>query len=496
MLNNYSFKHPTKKVLSKAQKKILGACLIGGIIFIAALFGILTRPIGFLASFWPANALLLGFLLRYPSQNNLLTWSLASFGFIAADLLTGNTLMLTLALTGANLSFALSGLYLFRHLPIHSQRLDKPIAVIYLTIICFFASLFAAIIAVIFARPLAPSIFGNDLIEGVGSWLTADFVNSLLILPVILAAPSIRFLMQERKINYRLNIAEYSNKKSAMHLAPFIALVISNIAAIIIGGPGAIAFHVPALMWCALHYQVFTTTLLTLIISVWLIIATDLHIIQLIPNVLATNNLMDLSISIRLGISLISLIPLTIVILSKSNNQLMHQLIQAAKYDFLTAALSRSAFYQSAQEVIASSFERHISLTVVMMDIDHFKQVNDRYGHAAGDQVLKQFSRLVQDNLRKEDLFARLGGEEFALVMQGNSVEDSMEIAERIRQQLQNHLIAINASMQIQVTVSIGVAHFATLPHHLIDVLLAEADQALYMAKRAGRNQTSYRPST
>lgn len=493
MLNNTLPPAHAKELLSHNHKQLLMAMLLGLAIFIAALMGILTRPIGFLASFWPANALLLGLLIRYPKLNHLFSWTLAALGYIAADYMTGSALMLTLALTAANLSFALIGLYLFKFLSVNDRQLEQPISVLYLAITCMLAAIGAASVAVIFALPFAPSLFGHNVFNGFCQWLTADFVNAILILPVILTLPSLRQIYKQRKINQLINFAEHSNKKAA-YFAPFLSLLLLSIAAVAIGGPGALVFHVPALMWCALNYRIFTTALLTLIVSVWLIIATNLNMIQLFPQLHEIGYLVDWSISIRLGISLMSLVSLTIVILNTSNNQLMQQLIQAAKFDFLTSALSRSAFYQAAEQLIKSSQAQQTSLSVLMLDIDYFKQVNDRYGHAAGDRVLQQFSKTVQESLRKDDLFARMGGEEFAIVMQGVAFDNAFAVAERIRLQFQNQLIMLDQNTQLNVTVSIGMAHFPTLNHHLIDVLLAQADKALYRAKRAGRNQISYSP--
>lgn len=469
------------------------ACLLGVVIFIAALMGILTRPIGFLASFWPANALLLGLLIRYPKLNHLLSWALAAIGYIAADYMTGGALMLTLALTAANLSFALIGLYLFKFLSVNDRQLQQPVSVLYLAITCLLASVGAASVAVIFALPFDPSIFGRNILNGFFQWFTADFVNALLILPVILTLPSLRQAYKQHKSKALLHFFGHQQHQ-IIYFAPFFSLIISSLAAVVIGGPGALVFHVPALMWCALNYRVFTTALLTLVVSVWLIIATSLNVIQLFPQLDDMGYLVDWSISIRLGISLISLVSLAIVILNSSNHQLMQQLIQAARYDFLTSALSRSAFYQSAEQLIKTSQTQHTSLSVLMLDIDYFKQVNDRYGHAAGDRVLQQFAKTVQQNLRKDDLFARMGGEEFAVVMQDVGFDNAFAIAERIRLQFQNQLIMLDQNTPLNVTVSIGMAHFPTLSQHLIDVLLAQADKALYTAKRAGRNQISYSP--
>jgi diguanylate cyclase (GGDEF)-like protein len=466
--------------------------ILGLIIFIAALLGIFTRPIGLLAAFWPANAILAALIIRYPQLGSFWGWSFAFLGYFTADVLTGNNVLITLALTIANFSFAITCIMLFRALPSTYLKLESPRAILCLLMVNCLAALISAIIAIAFAFPLAPSIFANSLWQGLWGWFTADLVNSMMILPVILTAPSFWHVLQEQRKKV-VSIQNHQQQQAYFkQCLPLLVLLNSMAAAILIGGPGAFVFHVPALLWCALSYQLFTTVLLTMITSVWLIIAISFGVISLSPQPLATAYILDWSISIRIGVALMTLVPLMVATSNNARNTLLMQLEKAANYDYLTTALSRSAFYHEAQRVLEHSEYNKTSLTVFMLDLDHFKSVNDRYGHAAGDKVLKQFSHIAHSNLRQEDIFARMGGEEFVLIMQDTPLESAVAIAERIRQQLEQHSIMLDQHHHIHVTVSIGMAHFNVLHHHLIDVLLADADQALYAAKKAGRNQIKH----
>jgi diguanylate cyclase (GGDEF)-like protein len=164
------------------------------------------------------------------------------------------------------------------------------------------------------------------------------------------------------------------------------------------------------------------------------------------------------------------------------------KLYRAALRDPLTRLYNRR-YLLSQLESEFSYVERHRTpLSVVMLDIDHFKQVNDTYGHLVGDEVLAGFAALLQVTIRGEDLAARYGGEEFILVCRGVVAEVALKIAERILRQVGEAALSAEEP-DLRVTVSAGVA---AVPHPKITTpqeLIAAADRALYDAKRAGRNR-------
>jgi diguanylate cyclase (GGDEF)-like protein len=158
----------------------------------------------------------------------------------------------------------------------------------------------------------------------------------------------------------------------------------------------------------------------------------------------------------------------------------------AATTDALTGLRNR----RFAEERLAAEFERAKRygqlLSVLIMDIDHFKQVNDTYGHDTGDRVIKQFGALLQRHARSTDVVARWGGEEFLLIAPHTDIAGAMQNAERICAAAR--CLAVPADQQeIRFTVSIGVAQFGQEAHSLD--LVKTADQALYLAKRTGRDR-------
>ncbi len=158
----------------------------------------------------------------------------------------------------------------------------------------------------------------------------------------------------------------------------------------------------------------------------------------------------------------------------------------AANTDPLTGLLSRRAFMESARELCALQAKRGEPVTLLMFDLDHFKAINDRFGHAMGDEALRVFARVVHMSTRGSDLFGRIGGEEFAAIVP-EPMETAARIAERIRCGFETAGDVISEQM-IGGTVSVGAAT-SYEPAGQLDALLARADAALYRAKREGRNR-------
>src|SRR5207248_7992186 len=128
-------------------------------------------------------------------------------------------------------------------------------------------------------------------------------------------------------------------------------------------------------------------------------------------------------------------------------------------------------------------------LAIVITDLDDFKEINARFGHPAGDIVLREFARTLQDGIRDIDLASRWGGEEFVLLLPGTDVSGAVNVAERIRQALEARLVLSGAGEPIAVTASFGVAGFPEAVS--AQGLLAAADGALYAAKRGGKNRVA-----
>lgn len=159
---------------------------------------------------------------------------------------------------------------------------------------------------------------------------------------------------------------------------------------------------------------------------------------------------------------------------------------QSASMDELTGAGNRRQFNDTFTQLSAIAERSRRSFTLVMMDLDHFKKVNDRYGHPTGDDILRSFSRIVLKMKRETDFFFRYGGEEFALLLIDTTPDEAMALMERIHEKMANTPFAAPSGESFFATFSAGASEYRVNQ----EVLLNEADQALYQAKRNGRNQT------
>ncbi|MEN3112277.1 GGDEF domain-containing protein [Uliginosibacterium paludis] len=158
-----------------------------------------------------------------------------------------------------------------------------------------------------------------------------------------------------------------------------------------------------------------------------------------------------------------------------------------AMTDELTGVFNRRAFMEEAARAREAARQAGTALSVLMIDCDHFKQVNDRYGHAVGDEVLQGATRCWREALREPDRLARLGGEEFCVLLPGLAAEDAEGVAERLRQLSAGAQVSAREPA-LRVTVSIGVASLSAQDADW-QSLLARADRALYRAKEEGRNR-------
>jgi diguanylate cyclase (GGDEF)-like protein len=163
--------------------------------------------------------------------------------------------------------------------------------------------------------------------------------------------------------------------------------------------------------------------------------------------------------------------------------QLAAELRRLAHFDGLTGALNRATFMTSAQELL----EQGRTLTALMLDVDYFKAINDRYGHAAGDYALQQLVAMLQAEIRDKDLLGRLGGEEFAIVLSVRSPDEATVVAERLRLRVAQTQL-ISGDHEFTMTISVGVA-VRQQADFKIDQVIARADAALYRAKASGRNR-------
>lgn len=451
--------------------------IIAVLILICSFIGIATRPTGYLAFLWPANAALLAFFLRFPQLNNKGGWLGAFSAYMFADLLTGDFFLQSFFLTLSNLLSTIVSLFCIRYFKINYKYYNSGFTFIHLFGICAFAGCLASAAFAVMTLVNIPGSFitPENMKIDFFLWWTGEMVNYIIILPLVLAFPTAKqiryFAKNRRKKSY-----------SFSYFFPMITVAVCVVLTHIFAGPGALIYPLAALIWAALTYRIFTIS----IINTLVLITTYSSLTQIY---LADQTLADSTtfVSLRIGLFMLALAPLILCIISQNRNELYKHVLYLANYDSLTRTMNRHYFFKEGESLLKQS--RKLSFSLIMLDIDYFKRLNDQYGHHVGDAVLQQFSELVRTNLRSCDLFARIGGEEFVVLLWDIEHDEAHWVAERIRKLVQQTPIYLEHGKSVHITVSLGITHQEAPQQTELQDLINIADQALYQAKHMGRNQ-------
>lgn len=442
--------------------------------FLLCLIGILSKPIGSLSLFWPVNAILLGLLLRKPGYAMPSGWLTIYLGMMAAGLSAsaGEGLFLAMWLNACNMSQIATGYGVMSLLPQSQRRMGNPQAILYM----FSASLAGAAMASTLSVLRNESLYDNSAIIAWLAWFSEQFSTNLLLLPVLLAAPRLKQLL---RMPFRWQLSPS---------VPLLALLFSLVCSVYIGGPGAIVFSIPALLWCAVRYQLFTVTLLNLLTGMTEIsgISANLLLYETPNNHIA---FLDTLMSARLGIAVLVMGPLILSSSIAVNRKLMRRLEHSANHDLLTGVLAHSALMREAAELLEYKHKSKEAVSLLLIDIDHFKRINDAHGHAVGDQVLATFAHILRRELQHDQLFGRLSGEQFAIVLPRALAVQGLALGEHLRQRVEETDLHPGGEKPLNITISVGVASLAMNEVKSLEQLINMADIALYRAKTQGRNR-------
>lgn len=278
---------------------------MGAVIFFSALLGTISRPIGFLAAFWPANAIMLGLLICEPRFRSVWAWLSAVIGFLACELLFDGLGLKSIWLTGANLAGVVTGAWIFNRWFAEDRYLRRPESFLHLFAVCVLASIMAALTGAGIGEWLFDKGFG----EMFSFWIVSELANFIVVLPMMMAFPW-------REIESHIRVSHWRC------CLPFLTVLLSCIGAFYIDGPGAIVLPLPALIWCSLHYRIFTTTIVCLIYGMFYMLAVTSDWIR-VP---LSGDFFDAMTSLRLGITLVVLAPLTVSVVNGARNELLERL--------------------------------------------------------------------------------------------------------------------------------------------------------------------------
>lgn len=436
--------------------------LLAGV-YTMSVLGLITRDYSPLAAFWPANAALAGALVVLPALVRWWTIPIAAVGFFVADLLTYDPLLTNLWLTTANLLSAGACYLVLAVLPQVDRRLGRPLSVFGIGL----ASLAGATVSASATCWMIGPALGITVDTAWVHFVGGEFASHLILLPVLLTLPFVSPKEPHRSTGDRI----------ALVGGPILTLL-GLAATLFVGGPGFLAYPLPGLLLTAATRPVLPTAVLSMVVAATALLTLDEGWLQLTYEGLPV----DVALSAQVGMALVAMGPIAVASMLDSRNDMVRSLRWTAAVDAMTGALTRTAFMERTQDVGDPTRPS----TVLLLDIDHFKSVNDGHGHAAGDAVLERVGTIIRSHIRSADLFGRLGGEEFAVLLEGSSRATGVFIAERIRTEVAGTTFG---DLTRKVTVSIGVAHRPDAAEPFPE-LLHRADQLLYGAKEAGRNRT------
>jgi diguanylate cyclase (GGDEF)-like protein len=395
-------------------------------------------------------------------------WLAGYIAFLVADLVTGSSLLRAVLLNSANIvSVAAAYFLVLSRLPDEIIKLKQPISIIYIVLAATVGGIAAGFVG-IYANWI---LFNGKPLPAFTLWWASEIVNYVSILPILLSAPNWKDPVEWVSKNGNIKIKQ---------LLPAMAVILSCVLSYIIGGPGAIAFPTLALLWCALVYKVFSTSILTLICS-----AFALLFISTINDYTSGIDRQEL-VSIRLGAAVVAITPIIISIVINNRNQLLEELRYLSSHDSLTGVLNRGGFYKEAQKALENNQTSH---AFIMIDIDHFKTINDSYGHSVGDAVLKKIAGVIKECVRPNDKVCRMGGEEFAVCLNDSELIIARAVAERIRGEISNTVLTTKSEKTFKITASLGLSFRQKESNKKLDTLLNEADTALYQSKKKGRDR-------
>lgn len=444
-----------------------------GIFVLTTLFyfiGAQLRLVEALSLFWPLNGVMAGVFARYAYLNRLHYYAISYLAMLVYDLMTTEWGISSLGINLSNMVFIVTVALLLQRDKRLNISTPDPVNALRMFNYCLLAALLCALMG----ATVSVGVTDRNFWSLVADWFSEQFSTGVLIVPCLLT----------------IIWPTFNRTLRARHLMPVVALVISVMASVVIGGAGALVFPLPALIWCAVRYSLPATCLLTFVTGAVEITLVANSIITIVATTPLTTPMM---FSARLGIATMAICPLMVSVSMAAINSLIRQVSLRADYDFLTQVYSRSGLYEALKN--SEGKRKSARLTVMLLDIDYFKSINDNYGHECGDTVLAAFARKVQETVGGDGLVARMGGEEFAVVVNSASAGQGYALAERIRTTVEQHPFNWRGQT-LFLTVSIGLGSGKSDSAHLPDVfnrLMTEADDYLYRSKKAGRNRTSAR---
>ncbi|QDX30450.1 GGDEF domain-containing protein [Dickeya poaceiphila] len=428
-----------------------------------------------LSVFWPVNIIVAALFYRCSYLNTPWYYLISYAAMILQDSLFYGWGLSALTINSANIVFIIVLTQLLNWPGFLTRRETDMLSSLYLFASCMVAALACGIVGALAQQPwpnFPAAVFRSHFLN----WFSDQFYTAVLFLPLLLTLRS--------QISLRLPTLRLPDA------LPLLLLLLSISVAPLLGPIAILAFPLPALTWCAIVYPLWLIRLITLCIGTTELIMTAEHVFALYSP--PDPSFMHQVVIARIGIAATIFSPLMMAMNARTIRQLNARLLQQASHDFLTNTLSRYGFTEALTTHGQSLKLQQDAVNIMLIDIDHFKNINDNFGHDCGDEILRQVAGVIQQTISAQGLVSRIGGEEFAVVCFNYSPPAFYLLADELRQTIQQTVFRCN-QRQVPVTVSIGIAHAPTSGKYLVDTvheLFPQADKNLYTAKREGRNRT------
>jgi diguanylate cyclase (GGDEF)-like protein len=459
------------------------AALLAVVYFVAAKLSLpLAIPPGYATAVWPPSGIALAATLLVGSR----LWPGVWLGAALANYTVNSSLALAVAMSTGNALEALAGAALIRHFIGVPRRFERARDVVVFVAIAALSCTIAATIAV-FSMSAIGLVSWREFLPNWWTWWHGDLAGIIIVTPLILA--------------WRLRRTALWSRRKMLEAACFAALLVTVTLFIFSGDTGIssqfpLTFAIlPFMIWAAFRFSQRIVTTAIAFVSMFAVYHTVNGIDPFPP--------WSLNESLLTLLAFISTIVVTGLVLSalrmeraRAMQELERTLIglrEQAITDPLTGLYNRRYLWEFLRREWVRAKRKDESLAVIMIDLDHFKRINDAHGHQAGDFVLVAVAGLLRNQIRSSDIVCRYGGEEFALVLPEASLENVRLRAEHVRAAIKRLDLKHQNVPLGGVTASLGVALF---PHHADnpDSLIRAADEALYEAKHTGRDRTVFSP--
>lgn len=479
---------PVATVDSRAASETKSAVLIAAVAagYLATALGglAISRQAGNIATLWPPNGMLVAALLLSVHRRWREVLFAGAIGSLAANLFNGNSVPAAVSITLANLVEAAIAASIMRRWTDRRELFHRSSDVVVLIAASVTAALVAGALSATSAALMAGAPFERIFIK----WVLGDVLGLLVVMPIAVIAHDVvtrgADLMMQRSSQLE------------------VALLLAGVCGVSIGvyeptAPPVQFLVMPMVLLASFRLGPLGAALSTVIVAV----IGSLGTVLAAQSVCSSPDEVTVRVfNFQLNLAVLFLTALPIGAAMAQRSQLEKDLIEEkdradrfandmaslVQVDDLTGLATRRFFMEQLDLMAATARRVQQPLTLAMIDIDHFKPINDRYGHAVGDAVLMAIGAACRTSVRSNDVIGRLGGEEFAMLMPVTEQETAYRIVDRLREAVAAIAIPTSDGGSVSVTISVGMAIFGD---QQIDTLLVDADRALYVAKERGRNR-------